>query len=107
MLPSNDHVGFNSGTFKLHSLHFHHPSEHQIDGVTFPLEVQLEHRNAQGEVLMLSVLFQNGPANPFLSALPWHDLPSPKSIETSFLDVNVLMPSTDKYFWYTGSLSTP
>jgi carbonic anhydrase len=105
---ATDHVLFESEQYTLRQMHFHHPSEHQIDGVTFPLEAQLEHRSANGKVLMISVLFQMGPANPFVSSLPWHKLPMARRVPISAsLDPNVLMPSTKRYYKYLGSLTTP
>ena len=40
---------------------FHAPSEHTIDGQTFPLELQILHKRPGGELLGIAVLFKNGP----------------------------------------------
>uniref|UniRef100_A0AAQ5ZZG1 protein-tyrosine-phosphatase n=1 Tax=Amphiprion ocellaris TaxID=80972 RepID=A0AAQ5ZZG1_AMPOC len=101
-------------------------SEHSLDGVKYPLEMQIycyeAHRfdsldetiKAGGRITALAVLFEVFPFGLFsclflwwvcLSCLVCH---SGKSAEVLPFDLQGLLPnSTDKYFIYNGSLTTP
>ncbi|MDN0082316.1 carbonic anhydrase family protein [Crenobacter sp. SG2305] len=97
------------GDFELLQLHFHAPSEELIEGKRYPLVAHLVHRNAQGELAVVAVLFQLGHDNqaldPLLAKLPeqpgtTHTLPTP-------FDPATLLPAKRDYYAYTGSLTTP
>lgn len=45
------------------------PAEHHIGPIIYPLELQMKHKTTSGKFLILSLLFQEGDANPVL-----HDL---------------------------------
>lgn len=61
--------------YELLQYHFHHPSEHTVDGRRFPLELHLVHRNAVGELAVLGVLIGEGAHNPAFHPL-WDNLPT-------------------------------
>lgn len=46
-------VGFGGQLYHLMQFHFHHPSEHQLAGRSFPAEVHFVHRSEAGELLVL------------------------------------------------------
>jgi carbonic anhydrase len=95
--------------FELQELHFHTPSETRIEGKRYPLEAHYFHKGAGGTLLMLAVLFEDGPINPsvgkILSTSPW----STDQIDASKLRVTEreLLPAERGYFLYNGSLTTP
>lgn len=108
-LKPENKVEFNGKEYMLVSLDFHTPAQHLINGVRYPLELQLTHLSADKEVLMLSFLMQEGeeniPFNDFLSALPLaKNEEKTIQIQTSLLK-NIIKPL--KYYHYTGSLTTP
>jgi len=106
---------------------FHAPSEHTIDGQTFPLELQILHKRPGGELLGIAVLFKNGNSNEFLAALKeaapdmptWHvetgattAKVSTKNTEAfnleAVLQTGPIHPGGDLTFYnYEGSLTAP
>ena len=55
--------------FQLIQLHFHSPSEHQINGEIFPLEGHLVHQNKSGALLLLAFSFAQANGTPILRDL--------------------------------------
>jgi carbonic anhydrase len=45
-----------SGKYTLVQFHFHHPSEHHIDGKGFPMEVHFVHRSEEGSLGVVGVM---------------------------------------------------
>ena len=94
----------------LKQFHFHSPSEHQIDGKSFPMEIHLVHADKNGNLTVVSVLFQEGKPNPFLGKL-WKHLPQQvgKEVVVAEEEINVadMLPSDSTYYYYNGSLTTP
>src|SRR5262249_20410360 len=51
-------------SYRLAQFHFHAPSEHTLDGKSFPLEIHLVHVNADGKpALVVGVFVREGNAN--------------------------------------------
>jgi carbonic anhydrase len=69
--PSLDlgYVKLGASEYEAYEYEFHAPSEHTIDGSAFPLELQILHKDAKGNMLGVSVLFKYGPSNPFLASI--------------------------------------
>ncbi len=57
------------GTYQLKQFHFHTPSEHTIDGKSFPMEVHFVHQSADGNFAVVGALFAEGPDNGNLAKL--------------------------------------
>lgn len=98
-----------SASYQLKSLHFHAPSEHAINGKTFPLEAQLMHVDKTGNSTIISVMFKEGNANPAIDKLWLHLTNSkgePVAIKTRVIP-SELMPENRSYYRYSGSLTTP
>lgn len=95
--------------FQLKQFHFHAPSENLIDGKSYPLEVHLVHADAQGNLSVIGLMFEEGAANPLLTRL-WQAMPE-KAGEHHVLaqpvDVSALLPSDQAYYRFNGSLTTP
>lgn len=100
---------FNGEPFELKQLHFHAPSENHIDGQSYALENHLVHADKDGNLLVLAILYEEGPENAGLSAF-WDQ--SPQEIgDKTVLDVPVnaasLLPGKLDYYRFNGSLTTP
>ncbi|MCO7224218.1 carbonic anhydrase [Pleionea sp. CnH1-48] len=95
--------------YELKQFHFHAPSEHTLNGQSFPLEAHLVHADQAGHLTVVSVLFEQGQENSALEKLRGV-LPakagSSHKLNTSF-DVKSLLPQKAEYFRYNGSLTTP
>jgi carbonic anhydrase len=101
-----------SKKYKLLQFHFHHPSEERFNGKGFPLNAHFVHRSEDGELAVVTVLFEEGAANPELQRL-WDYMPldandSMRSAEgVTFNPVSMLPADRAKYLQYIGSLTTP
>ena len=97
-------------TYTLKQFHFHHPSEEHVNGKVFPLEAHLVHQDSEGHLAVVSVLFQEGPANPLLETL-WKNIPAEKDKAENVPSVSIqplnLLPANRGYFMFAGSLTTP
>ena len=107
-------------TYSSRQFHFHTPSEHMIDGVTYPMEMHIvnvlkdsdEKKNPQ--YLVIGILFKMGRENTFikefLNAIPREEgkdtLPSGT---VRFEDLFLTLPKKEDagYYSYKGSLTTP
>jgi carbonic anhydrase len=94
-------------SYSLKQFHFHHPSEHTIDGKHFPLEVHLVHAAANGQLAVVGVMFEEGEANPALDPV-WATAPGREGkAQVAFeIDPAKLVTSGAAYR-YEGSLTTP
>lgn len=99
---------FGDKTYKLLQMHFHHTSEHTIDGKSSPLEAHFVNKGPDGKLLVLGVLINEGEANSEIAKL-WQVAPkkSGDAKAKSAVDFSKLVPVTSKYYRYTGSLTTP
>jgi len=96
--------------YELKQFHFHHPSEETIKNKRFPMEVHLVHSDADGNLAVVSVLLEEGSANPLIETL-WRLAPKtagPEKMDDT-LQINVadLLPANRRYFTFAGSLTTP
>lgn len=92
--------------FEAKQFHFHSPSEHRIDGKSFPLEVHVVHANPEGQLAVLGVMFDEGEENSMLDQLNGFR-PTGLPPYTGPVDYNLLITSLDEYYAYNGSLTTP
>lgn len=103
-------ITFKGDTFNLLQFHFHHPSEHQITGQPFDLELHLVHRSAAGKLAVVSVVAKSGTFNPVLQPI-WNAMPTQPQpeqiIENTHINVIELLPSDRSFYEYRGSLTTP
>ncbi|XP_078424495.1 receptor-type tyrosine-protein phosphatase zeta isoform X3 [Cetorhinus maximus] len=99
-------------------------SEHTIDGQKFPLEMQIfcfesdlfesfeDAVQGQGSLKALSVLFEIGPENNMdydnvIRGVEMVSRYGKRATVEPFILLNLLPNSTDKYYSYNGSLTTP
>ncbi len=111
----------NGKTYKFKQLHFHTPSEHLIDGMTFPMEMHVvsvskdQKDSTKPEYLVIALLFKMGQENKFikefLNAIPVEehkktDL-NPGVVKLKDLFDSISKADLDAYYHYRGSLTTP
>lgn len=98
----------NDETYELLQFHFHTPSEHLIAGAAAAMEMHLVHRNADGNLAVIGVLFEVGAENAWLAEF-WDDFPRSEGEVEEEYEVNVAdgLPNDLSYFTYAGSLTTP
>jgi carbonic anhydrase len=95
---------------ELLQFHFHTPSENRIDGRAFPLELHFVHQNAEGELAVLAVLFEDADADNASLAQILETAPRRKGERPAAelkLREDDLLPRDRSYYLYSGSLTTP
>jgi len=96
--------------YSLLQIHFHRPSEEQIDGKSFPMVAHLVHKSADGKLAVLAVLLTIGKANPLIDAV-LANLPKGAGNETrsdkTLADPSAILPPVPNYYTFLGSLTTP
>ena len=95
--------------YYLKQLDFHAPSEHTLNGKTYPLELQLVHKNSNGDVAIVAVMFDVGEPNQAIQNL-WESFPTMEDSSMpifSPVNINQLLPDNKTYWRYSGSLTTP
>jgi carbonic anhydrase len=94
--------------YALKQLHFHHPSEHLVEGKPFAMEAHFVHAGPDG-MAVVGVFMVAGKANAtfkkIVSAMPKEEgAPVPAD---SAIDPGRLLPPQLSYYHYEGSLTTP
>lgn len=99
----------NTDRYELRQFHFHHPSEHTINGDPAAMELHFVHVNQEGEIAVIGVLLAIGEENraymPILNSMPTA-AGETMLVEASF-SMESLMPQSRLYYAYSGSLTTP
>ena len=102
------YVALTSGNYNFVQLHFHAPAEEQIEGRQYPFSAHLVHRDASGNLAVITLLFDVGAKNkalaPLFASMPRHE---GDSVILSKLDLASLFPAKRDYYAYMGSLTTP
>ena len=107
-VPPGNELNLNGRTYRLNQFHFHEPSEHHVDGRTYPMEIHSVYRDTKGHVVVIGVLVEAGTPNQALAAL-WTMLPMKTGelgTEHPFNPQDLIPPNTH-HFSYHGSLTTP
>merc|ERR1712166_498741 len=107
----------NGKVYHMVQLHCHTPSEHTIDGMTYPLEMHMMHYTKDYDLAVIAVLFKcSDSSNPFLrqyfnpnpfnpdSAVPTKDAQDRFVNAVSFDSINL---NSSGHYSYRGSLTTP
>lgn len=105
-LAPGDFVTFGDLRFELEQFHFHHPSEHTLNGVHFPMEIHMVHRGPSGQLLVIGVFVKEGKEHQVLRGLFDH-LPNDHHSVKLSADPARLLPSDSRFVEYEGSLTTP
>jgi len=90
--------------------HFHHLSEHTVDGKPTDMEMHLVHQDAAGNLAVVGVFLAAGQQNEALQPV-WAHMPAAVGEERQVEGVTVnaadLLPADLSYYSYVGSLTTP
>lgn len=114
--PRGSTIAFDGREYELKQLHFHTPSEHQIDGITYPMELHavnfIEPKTPDGapQYLVLGFLYRMGDEDPFIASF-LDQIPTEEALaalEPGKVYVTVVDRARDFHFYhYRGSLTTP
>lgn len=101
---NQDYVARWRKKYFIRQFHFHHPSEHLVKGEQQSLEMQIFHKSEDEQWLVLAIFLKIGEENADFNQLV--DLLESKK-KSGEIDLSKIVNSTDKMFFYDGSLSTP
>lgn len=103
-------ISIGNKKYELLQFHFHNPSEHKINGQSYPMEAHFVHRGEDGKLAVIGVLMEEGKSNDFIKTL-WNNLPKEEGKEHVVADLkinaNQFLPKNVSYYNYSGSLTTP
>ena len=106
----NNRLVIEGKEYQLAQFHFHTPSEHQLNGHNYDIEIHLVHKDESGKLAVLGVMIQEGRENEVLATV-WDILPNEESkkevSEKYLIDLQALLPQNQTSFHYDGSLTTP
>lgn len=108
-------------SYEFKQMHFHTPSEHLVDGMTFPMELHIVNyippatKNDMPHYLVIGVLFKMGKENKFISEflnnVPKHTHTTVKlkqgHVKLHDLFSDDLGNELNNFYHYLGSLTTP
>ncbi|MEO1273218.1 MAG: carbonic anhydrase family protein, partial [Myxococcota bacterium] len=96
--------------YRLRQFHFHHPSEHTINGKHYPMEIHFVHVNSEGNFAVVALLVEEGDENMEFTST-WQHLPERAGDANHFgsitIDASKVLPTNRHYDAYAGSLTTP
>jgi carbonic anhydrase len=111
-------IEFDGVEYDFIQAHFHTPSEHQLDGMTFPMEIHFVNMKKSDndqppQYLVIAIFFKMGEENAFIAKfidrIPRHEHDT-VAIEDEPLILDELlgdMQPDQNYYTYQGSLTTP
>ena len=111
-------ITYDGRDYELKQLHFHTPSEHLIDGVTYPMSMHIVNQmRAEGpealpHYLVVAILFKMGEPNRFIGTFleavpPTAGATAHLAPDTVYLDELFPDHKLPQYYHYRGSLTTP
>lgn len=94
--------------YELLQYHFHTSSENTIEGESFALEMHLVHRDSQGNLAVVGVMFEEGEANDEIANI-WSVMPQEQgsAMLNEVQDPTSLLPADQSFNHFMGSLTTP
>lgn len=115
--PEGPTVTFDGREYDIKQVHFHTPSEHQIDGVTYPMELHVvssmksETPDEPPSYLVFAFLYRMGEEDPFITSFLDQVPEAPGEAELEPGRVSIADADRTRligdYYHYRGSLTTP
>ena len=108
-LSGNTQLEMDRKKFKVKQLHMHSPSEHQLSGLSYPMEIQLLLESADGKTLAVAAFVEIGAENPEFGKII-DKLPSSEKLASNpikDLKISNFFPEDFSAYRYSGSLTVP
>ncbi len=94
--------------YELQGIHSHSLGEHLLDRESFPAELHLVHRGADGKLAVVGLLFRTGAASPLIQNLLDAAPETGAAIDlNNSVNAADYVPAELGYYGYSGSLTTP
>lgn len=102
------YVSFNDEDYQLVQLHFHTPSENQLNSKSYPAEVHMVHMDYTGNLLVVGIFIKEGQPNEAIQAV-LRKAPEKVNEPAPFTDfpLDSLLPTKISFYEFPGSLTTP
>jgi carbonic anhydrase len=111
---SSNYLIFNKSRYNFVDFHFHHKSEHLINGVADSMEVHIIYENkATKALVVVGLLISQGSTPNAVLTTVWNEFPPQGNYERHDLSAPVNIAgiinysTADYYYSYVGSLTTP
>ena len=98
-----------STKYSLAQFHYHAQSEHQLNGIHYPLEVHFVHKASDTDLAVVGVFFEEGAENELLAKY-LSDFPLTEGTfeeHSEEIELADLLPANKSYYHYNDSLTTP
>ena len=109
-VPPGSTISVGDHAYELQQFHFHTPSEEAVAGKRAPLVAHFVHKDAEGKLAVVAVLFEVGAPSaalaPVFGKMPHHADTTVTLKETS-IDPAAVLPAQRGYWEFEGSLTTP
>ena len=102
-------IVYNETQYDLIQFHFHHPSEHTLNGKAFAMELHFVHRSVAGNLAVVGIMIAEGQESEALKSV-FDNLPTTigdPQPTTLMTDAAKIIPQNAGYYTYSGSLTTP
>ncbi len=104
------HMTVNGRRYDLKQFHFHHPSEHAVDGLRYDMEVHFVHMDENKNLAVLGVFLSRSRVNQAIAPI-WDHMPmfptKPRVIPNVMVNAADMLPRDHGVYQYYGSLTTP
>lgn len=106
---AGSYIELDNARYDVRQFHYHAPSEHTMDGESFPAELHIVHQSVEGNLAVVGILLKQGAENaayqPFIDHLPAEET----EVKDAGVTINImgLLPAVQTTARYTGSLTTP
>ncbi|GFP83870.1 alpha carbonic anhydrase 4, partial [Phtheirospermum japonicum] len=97
----------NGTKYKLVQCHWHTPSEHQIDGRSFNMELHMVHNASDGAIAVVAIMYVLGRPDTFLQRVLPHLKSHNEGVELGVVNPWEIRFGSRKYYRYIGSLTVP
>jgi carbonic anhydrase len=107
-LEPGSKITIDDDVFELVQFHVHTPSEHTIAGESFPMEVHLVHKDKDGKLAVVGVMYEVGESKSLEPV--WSKWPAKVDAAVKLkkpFDPTTLLPESRTVVSYSGSLTTP
>ena len=113
---SGSYLTYDGKDYQFKQFHFHTPSEHQVAGVNYPMEMHIVHTNEKSgtkepEYCVVAVFFIEGIEsdflNQFLDAIPTEKEDIFETVDKKVNAAIMIPDELHQFYNYRGSLTTP
>lgn len=106
-LEQKNTISINGKVFELKQFHFHHQSEHTLNGRMYPGELHLVHVSEEGHLAVVGFFLEyrlsGEVVETFFSKVPVEG----SSVKDENIDLQKIIEQQEAHYFYQGSLTTP